>query len=146
MNKNQNEVWNKVSETTDKNRASSSTGTLTSLKDSRDYVASLKEYHDHFSKVFKNDRDIIGFVAVSGDKILGADLFASNDLFSKQYENLLNSYASEAITSGSPVSIDYQKVAAYFNHLMDEKKQEENVKENGTMLKKEGKKLHISTF
>ena len=146
VSKNQNEVWNKVAETTEKNRASSNTGTLTSLKDSRSYVATLKEYNDHFGTVFGNGNDVIGIVAVSGNEILGADLFASNALFRKQYQNLLNSYASEAITSGKPASIDYQKVLAYFNNLMDEKRQEKEVKENGTMLKKDGKTLHISTF
>jgi len=144
--KNQSEVWNKVSETTERNQASSTTRTLTSLKDSRSFVAALKEYNDHFAKVFEQDKDVIGFVAVSGSEILGADMFASNALFLKQYSNLLNSYASEAITSGKPVTIDYQKVAAYFNELMDEQKQEDEVKKKGTMLKEDGKKLHISTF
>jgi hypothetical protein len=147
VNKNQQEVWNKVSEATEKNKAGSRTGALTELRNSEDYNKELKLYSDYFSKILLQEPDVIGVVAVSGDKILGCDMFASHSLLAQHYPNLINSYASEAITSGKAVTVPYEKVKQYLDSIIaDEGRQEQEVEKKGTMLKDRDKKLHISTF
>lgn len=145
--KDQQEVWNKVAETTEKNKANSSTGTLTALRQSSDFSKELKEYTDYFGKLILEEKDIIGVVAVSGDAILGCDMFATHELLGKYFPNLINSYATEAITSGSAVNISYEKVKQYLQSIIDDEgRQEKEVGEKGTMLKDGKKKIHISTF
>ena len=145
--KDQQEVWKKVSETTEKNNANTSTGTLTALKQSGDFSKELKEYTDFFGKLILGENDIIGVIAVSGDGILGCDMFATHDLLGKYFPSLINSYATEAITSGKTVSISYEKVNEYLRSIIDdEHKQEQEVEKKGTMLKDGKKKIHISTF
>jgi hypothetical protein len=145
--KDQNEVWNKVSETTEKNKAQTSSGTLTALKDAGDFSAELKAYTAHFGNLFKDQNDVIGVIAVSGDKILGCDMFATHALFEKHYVNLINSYATEAITTGDVVNMGYDRVNDYLKSIIaDEGKQEKEVEKKGTMLKDKNRKLHISTF
>jgi hypothetical protein len=145
--KDQQEVWNKVAETTDKHKANTSTGTLTALKESGDLNKELKKYTDFFGGLIMNEQDIIGMVAVSGDKILGCDMFATHEMLQKHYNGLINSYATEAITSGKAVNITYQKVNQYMQTIIDdETKQEKEVQKNGTMLKQGRHKLHITTF
>ncbi len=145
--KDQQEVWKKVSENTTKNNAGSSSGTLAALKHSESFNASLKEYVDHFEKMMREDADVVGLVAVSGDRVLGCDMFATHGLFRQHYPNLINSYATEAITSGKPVSISYDEVGRYLLSIIaDEKEQDEKIKRNGTLLKEGKNKLHISTF
>ncbi|GHN00582.1 hypothetical protein WSM22_20710 [Cytophagales bacterium WSM2-2] len=145
--KNQLEVWDKVAETTTKNNATTSTGTLAALKESGDFGKELKKYADYFNPLIINEKDVIGVVAVSGDKILGCDMFATHDLFEKHYQNLVGSYATEAITNGKAAAVSYDKVQGYLMSVIeDETKQESEVQKKGTMLKDKGKKVHISTF
>jgi hypothetical protein len=147
VNKNQQEVWNKVAETTSKNNASTSTGTLTALDKSGDLSIDLARYTIHFKNVFASQPDVIGVVVVTGDKILGCDMFATHEIFMKQYPNLLASYATEAITSGKAVSVPYEKVVNYLDNIIsNEKEQDKKVNDNGTMMRNGKKKVHISTF
>lgn len=147
VNKNQQEVWNKVSEATSKNKAQTTTGTLTALHDSESFSKEMKQYNDHFDKLFLTQPDVIGVVAVSGNVILGCDMFATNDLFKKHYVNLIHSFAAEAITSGRPGEVSYGKVNEYLQNIIaDEKKQDEEVQKKGTVLKDGNRKIHISTF
>jgi hypothetical protein len=147
VNKNQQEVWDKVSETTTKNGAGSSTQTLTALKNSEDFNKELKRYSDHFSQIVREETDVIGVVAVSGNVILGCDMFANHRLLTQHYSNLINSYAAEAITSGKTVTISYEKVKQYLDDIIaDERTQEKEVERKGTILKDQDKKLHISIF
>ena len=143
VNKNQSEVWQKVSETTKKNNAATSTGTLTALEKSGD----LERYTGYFKNVFASQPDVIGVVEVTGDKILGCDMFATHDMFMKQYPNPLSSYATEAITSGKTVSVSYDNVATYLDGIIsNEKEQDKKVNDNGTVMRNGKKKVHISTF
>jgi hypothetical protein len=145
--KDQQEVWSKVAENTTKNKAGSSTGTLAALSGSQEFTSNLKRYTDHFQKVLSQEEDVIGVVAVSGDSILGCDMFATHALFQEHYPNLIGSYATEAITSGKTVNVSYDKVKNYLDKIIvDETKQEDEVQKKGTMLKDGKRKVHISTF
>lgn len=145
--KDQQEVWDKVSEVTSKNDAKSPTNTLVALAESPSYKNDLKKYVDHFKGLLVQEQNVIGMVAVSGDKVLGCDLFATHDLFKSHYLNLMNSYATEALTSGKPVTITREQVSLYMKKILaDEAKQEKEIERNGTMLKDGKQKLHISTF
>ncbi|HZY81881.1 MAG TPA: DUF6569 family protein [Cyclobacteriaceae bacterium] len=145
--KEQGKVWEKVAETTQKNNVSAPTNALTAMKDANTFKAELKTYTSRLRDSFRDQKDVIGVVAVSGKTILGCDMFATHDIFMSYYPNLLDSYATEAITSGGPVTVSYEQVDKYLMELIsDESKQDQKVKDNGTMLKEKGRKYHISTF
>jgi hypothetical protein len=145
--KDQQKVWDKVAETTSKNDATTRTGTLTALKNSGSFTANLKKYTDHFKPLFASEPDVIGMVVVSGDAILGCDMFATHQMFMAHYPDLVNAYATQAITTGKPVTVPYGNVQHYLDTLItDERKQESEVKKKGSLLKEGDKKLHFSTF
>ena len=68
---------------------------------------------------------MIGVVAVSGDAILGCDMFATNKMFKDHYHNLLQSYATEAISSGKAVTVPYDSVADYLESIISEETKQE---------------------
>lgn len=147
VNKDQQEVWDKVSQTTDKNEARTSTGTLTALQRSESFTKDLQQYTGHFQNTLSAEPDVIGVVAVTGSTILGCDMFATHEIFAQYFSSLLHSYATEAITSGKEVEVPYEKVEEYLKTILfDESKQESEVEKKGTMLKDGNKKIHISTF
>jgi len=145
--KDQQKVWDKVAETTSKNNATTGTGTLTALKNSGSFTTNLKKYTDFFKPLFAGEPDVIGLVVVSGDAILGCDMFATHEMFMAHYPDLINAYATQAITTGKAVSVPYGNVQRYLDTLItDERKQESEVKKKGALLKEGNKKLHFSTF
>lgn len=145
--KNQREVWDKVKKVTDENGAASGTGTYTALKNSDTYQTNLKEYLENFEGAFDDNADVIGVMVVSGDKVIGVDLFATNEMFVTAYKNLVHSYITEAITNGGEVSIKDKSVTDYMSNLLDEDdKQNELIEQNGSLFKHKSKKLHIATF
>jgi len=145
--KNQYEVWDAVEEVVEVYDAESGSGTLTALKDAKDYNKSLEEYAKYFSDQFGQMDNCIGFVGVTGDKIIGCDIFATPSLFEKQSGNLLDAYISEAISEGENIEIKDKEVIAYLNEfLSDESTQEEVVNSKGMQYKFRGRKLHLNTY
>lgn len=145
--KSQQEVWDKVAETTSKNNASTNTGTLTALNSSGDFAAKLDKYSSQLASLFSDQPDVIGVVAVSGDHVLGCDMFATHAIFEQHFPQLVKGYATEAITSGQPVTISYDSVNRYLLEIIgDESKQERNIQKKGAILKEKDAKIHISTF
>lgn len=143
-------VWEAVKEVTQKNSASSSSGTYTALKESKSYQKELESYRSYFQDAFANVTDCIGFVGVTGDKIIGCDIFATQDLFSHQRDQLLNAYITDAITDGSKISFTHQEVEKYLKEFLTEKpeeeEQDEEIEKLGTQYKYKKKRLHMTTF
>ncbi len=147
VDKKQGEVWSKVAENVKGNNATTSTGTLAAIGTSGELQTRLKKYGEYFNKVIANDPDVIGVVAVSGDKVLGCDMFANHSLFQKHYSDLIDAYATEAITFGGNITIQLSKVKAYLDEILsDEKRQDDEIRKKGGVLKEGTKKVHISTF
>ena len=112
---NQSKVWSKVDEITAQNKAMSSTSTYAALENSEEFRKSNDEYVKFFENKFDNSKDVIGFVAVTGDSVLGTDIFCNPELFRKQYRFLIHSYITDAISFGKEVKINNIKVIEYMN-------------------------------
>ncbi len=106
------------------------------------------DYLEFFMQKFKHtDTSIVGFVAVSGNKILGSDIYAGVNLFNQQLGPLLRGYIDEALLFGGPVTLPNEPVARYMDKILtDEKTQEEFVSKNGKIFRHEGRVVHINTF
>jgi len=144
---NQGKVWAEVDEVTEKNEAGSVTGTYNALENSEAYQKNLERYITHFSGMYKNDPTVIGVVAVTGDRIIGCDLFATHALFADQYENLLHSFITDALTNGETVTIKQEAVQKYMDEfLSDESKQDEILKSSGKKFENNGYVVHCTRF
>ena len=79
--------------------------------------------------------------------MVGADIFATHELFIQNFDGLLHSYATEAIINGKPVTISQAAVDKYVADLLsNEKIQEETLKKKGSKFEERGKKIRISSF
>jgi hypothetical protein len=84
---------------------------------------------------------------MSGDKILGSDIFISNNLFYGKLQPLMMGYIEEATVFGSLPAVPDLRVSKYLDQfLTDEVSQEEFVKKNGRLFKAVGKVIHITTY
>jgi hypothetical protein len=144
---NQGEVWAKVDSINKLNSTSSSTRTYTAINKSGDFTKKLKAYTDYFRDKFTNEKDVIGVVVVSGKKVLGCDMFATSALFKNNFENLIASYATDAIISGSRVTADQPTVKNYMDKLLkSEEEQTATIKEKGKVFTNGGKKMRVTSY
>jgi len=145
--KDQSEVWKTVADVNTKNKVNTSTSAYTALKTSTDYVKIENEYLSALQSKLAAEKDIIGVIVASGDKVIGCEIFATEQLFRKSADNLLRSYIHEAVTNGKPVTISANAVKTYMDDLLvDQPSQERKINSKGKMFVSEGKKLHIATY
>jgi len=107
------------------------------------------DYFKYFYNKFKNsDSTIVGFVCMSGDKVIGCDVFAGTNLFYGELGPMLYGYIEQAIAYGKqPVTVSDDKVKAYLDPILtDEQGQLEYLKKNGKVYKYNGKVIHITGF
>ncbi len=112
------------------------------------YAQVKDDYFNFFIQKFRDtDSSIVGFVCVSGDKVIGSDIFADTHLFYNQLEPLLRGYIDEAILFGAPVKMPDPPIKKYMDKLLSsETSQEEFVKKLGKIFRQDGKVIHVNTF
>ena len=137
--KNQQEVWDKVSQITATNKATTKTGTYSALEQSEEFTALRDKYLKFFEGKLQEDK-IVGVIALSGNEVLGADIFAHPNLFQKQFKSLIHSYVTDAITNGNEVAVSDEKIDQFTQELL----KEYNNPKPGTQCKFEGTMVHYS--
>jgi hypothetical protein len=145
--KNQGSVWNEVSRSNQKLAVNSTTGAYTAQRNSSQFQEKQKNCLNSFIKDLKNHKNLVGIVAVTGNRIIGCDIFASPKLLQNNLENILSSYIKEAITDGEEVKINQKEVKKYMDDIMDKSaKKAKIIQEKGKVFSKDKKQLHLSTF
>ena len=136
--KSQEKVWEEVDIALSVNTVEAPTRTVNALKMEDTYTKGLTEYSKALSGVFNSDPKVIGVIAVAGDEIIACDVFTSHELFMKYYDNLLQSWASQAMESNGEVSVDKTMVVEYYDKTVRAKMKEAGFDKRGT--------LHLTTF
>jgi hypothetical protein len=105
----QQEVWDKVAEVTSSQEVESFSNAYAGLESSESFTQNRDQYLGQFKAGFNED-NVVGIIAISGNQILGTDIFGHSELFQKAYEALLHSYITDALTFGSEITIDEDTV------------------------------------
>ena len=148
QNKNQVLIWQEINTQLDSGKIKNKTFAYLSRNLDKKFSMANDEYFNFFLDKFrKTDSSVVGFVAVSGNRVIGSDIFASKDLFYSQLEPLLKGYTDDAVLFGAPIVYPDKSLHDYMDNLLkDEKSQEAFVKHNGKIFKQGGKVMHINTF
>lgn len=141
---NQESVWKKVGELTAKNNAESSTKTYTALEGSDEFTKKRDAYLTSLTDKLSSIENCVGFVAVSGNKVIGTDVFGHPNLFQKQSKALLHGYVTDAISNGNEVIVTDKRMERFGKQL--NKKYESAMKGGNTdeMFKHNGEFIHYS--
>ncbi len=146
-NTSQEKVWQTIEKFNNRNLIASQTDAYTDLAQSEGFMKQITAYNEHLADAFTDTPNVIGVIAVSGDQVIGCDMFATPQLFAQQYPNLLYAYATEAISNGDQPQIEPKAVQQYLaTFLAAEDGEEKLVKDKGSVFELDGKKVHISGF
>ncbi len=113
--KNQSEVWSKVGDMRARHNVAGKTSTYGDLANSKSYKKRSQAYLNELEGAFENSENVVGCLVVSGDKVLGCDIFGTPNLFKKQYKALIHAYVSETVTYGEKIQLTDEEVQDYFN-------------------------------
>ncbi|MCU0376083.1 MAG: hypothetical protein MUF24_12320 [Chitinophagaceae bacterium] len=146
--RNQGSVWKEIDEENRADGVRSATRAYTAHGNNNNYVRLENEYLEQFPRTaFANPENIIGIVAVTGDWVIGCDIFITPQLFEREYNTLIFSYIDEAISFGQPISIQQQQIRNYCDQLLsNEISQKRFIDRNGKAFEEEGRVIHITTY
>jgi hypothetical protein len=149
LSRNQVHVWREINAQLDSSKIKSKNLSYLAREKDKKFVQLQNEYWNFFKQKFQQpDSNIVGVVCMSGNRIIGTDIFASSDIFYGQLAPMMQGYIEEAMVYGSnPVTVTDSKVKAYLDQfLKNETQQEEFVKKNGKLFKVGNKTIHITTY
>ncbi|HMH22385.1 MAG TPA: DUF6569 family protein [Puia sp.] len=146
--KNQVLIWKEVDKQLEEGNFKNTTTAYLARNMDKKYIQVNDEYFNFFRDKFRNtDSTIVGFVCVSGNKVIGSDIFAQSDIFYAQLEPLLRGYIDESLIFGAPVALPEPPVRRYMDKLLkDEASQEDFVRKNGKIFRQNGRVFHVNTF
>ena len=140
-------VWSEIAKENRRDRVKTNTEAYTAHAKSPDYIRRENEYLQFFNEKFMNKENIVGIVGVTGGVVIGCDLFATRDLFYREYNNLIYAYIDEVLTFGMPVTMTDEAVKVYMDNLLTNSvMQERFVRQNGKMFKQGDQIIHITTY
>jgi hypothetical protein len=141
-------IWNEIDRQLRDGNFKNKTLAYLSRDVDKNFAQTNEDYFKFFLQKIKNtDSNIVGFVCVSGDKVIGSDIFADTHLFYNQVEPLLRGYIDEAVLFGAPVKMPDPPIKKYMDKLLSsESSQEEFVKRMGKIFRQNGQVIHVNTF
>ncbi len=141
-------IWREILNYLDYNGTTSPTLAFAARRQDKKFAPLMQEYTTYFMDQFKNsDSTITGIVCMSGDRVIGCDIFSGTNLFYDQLQALLPGYIEEAISYGKPVTIKDEKIKTYLDRILtDETSQREYLKKNGKIYKYKEKVIHITGY
>lgn len=114
----------------------------------KDAVRQDTDYTNFFQhKMDECDRNLAGFVFISGKKILSAELFSSTDLTSMSFPNMVDSYVQTVAINGAKPEVQVDAVKTFLNKvLQNEEAQKEYVNAHGKVHKSNNKIIHLLAY
>jgi len=116
--KNQTKVWDEIRRLLKQNNQSGSSSYAVLLGNKK-ITDTSNFYIQYFLQQLRmKDSSIVGIIASTGNKVLGADVFISTSLFYQTLPALLEKYCAEAILSGTTASKNHEDERLYANELL----------------------------
>lgn len=105
------------------------------------YVKFFKE------KLAQTDSSFAGFIAITGNQIIGTDLYSTKEMAMEAFENTLRSYSATAIVVGDVPEVKKEEVQKFMTPILsDNKTRNEFLKNRGRVYMYQGKIIHIVAY
>ena len=123
---NQGDVWKNVAAITTQQNATSSTDAYAALDKNDAFLNKRLDYQRFFEDKLNDNTNIVGFIAISGNQIIGADVLGHPSLLKRQFNALINSYATDAILLNNTSDLADKKLQSYVDNLFSKLESKNN--------------------
>lgn len=131
---NQTKVWDEIRRLLKQNNQTHSSS-YASLLSNKKVADTSQQYIRYFLQTLRSkDSSIVGIIASTGHKILGADVFISTSLFYQTLPGLLEKYCTEAVLTGTTAKVDNSHEVSYAHEMFSPQTQ-------AAFLSKKGKRF-----
>lgn len=146
--KNQVLIWKEIFSQLTSANFKSPTYAYSAMKQNKEFKVNEDEYMKFFTgKIKKSDSAMTGFICVSGNKVVGCEIFADKSLFFDELEPLLYGYTSEAIMHGSEPLLVKEEIKNYMDQILtNETMQDEYCKKNGKIFRMNDKVIQVTAY
>ena len=146
--KNQVLIWKEIFAQLSTANNNSPTLAYAAMSQHKDFQVVETDYLQHFrEKIKRSDSTMTGFVCISGNKVLGCEIFDDKALFYDELEPLLYGYISEAIMRGSEPLLVKEEIKIFMDKILtNETLQDEYCKKNGKIFRVDGKVIHVTAY
>ena len=105
-------------------------------------------YTRHFTQMLKeSDSTYAGFIAVTADRVIATDLYATPELTINAFQAILHTYVKNAVALGSRPTISDGEVRKFMEPIFsDPKTRKEFLVHHGTTHYHNGKPIHIVAY
>jgi hypothetical protein len=112
------EIWKAIAQSLNDQKIKSSTTQYLQLD--RDIGKADSAYKKYFNtQLARTDSAFAGFVAISGNRILGTEIFVTPTLFNNAWESMLASFVRSSITKGGVPAVDVKTMQIFMDALLE---------------------------
>jgi hypothetical protein len=141
-------VWQAVDEQLKSSGKKSQTSAYKDFLTQRRFLEEDSLYVKFFeNKLAQTDSNFAGFVAITGNQIIGTDLYSTREMTIEAFHNTLRSYAATAIVVGDPPEVKKEAVMNFMTPILsDNKTRNDFLKNRGRVYMYQGKIIHIVAY
>ena len=146
--KNQVLIWKEIYNQLEASNLHHPTLAYAALRTDKKVSAEAAQYFQYIMNKIKNlDSTMVGFICISGGKILGTDIYAAGNIFYDEVSTLLSGYIEAAILNGSAPKVEDRDVRIFMDKILtDETQQEEYCRKNGKLFRYKGRVFHVAAY
>jgi hypothetical protein len=146
--KNQLLIWKEIYNQLEAANLHTATLAYSALRTDKKISAEAASYYQFFTNsIRQSDSSMVGFICVTGDKILGTDIFSASNIFYDEVPSILTGYIEAAIVNGRAPKIPDADVKAFADKILsDELQQEEYCRKNGKLFKFRDRVIHVTAY
>ena len=141
-------IWKEIFSQLDSAKLNSATLAYGAFRHDKQYMAQENDYVTFFrDKIKASDSSITGFVCISGNRVIGTEIFADKALFYDELEPLLYGYINEAIMHGSEPLLVKEEIKMFMDKVLtNETLQAEYCRKNGKIFRVKGKVIQVTAY
>lgn len=142
----QTKVWDEIRKLLKQNNQTSNSSYSFLLNNKKIADTAFRCNYELFKKLRMADSSYVGFIAVTGNKILGAEVFINSTLFYQTLPQLMEKYGSEAALSGSTPSLNKEAIKTYADELLLPSTQTDFISKQGKRFFYRGVLIQLSSY
>ena len=148
INRKQHLIWEAVDNELKLSGKNSPTSAYREVHNQKKFLDEDSLYVKFFKdKLAATDSSFAGFIAITGNQIIGTDLYSTKEMAMEAFENTLRSYSATAIVVGDPPEVKKEEVVKFMTPILsDNKTRSDFLRNRGRVYMYQGKIIHIVAY